>query len=149
MNNGRILPPMYLFTALAGMVSLRFFLPVYQLVPDPWNAAGIIPLALGMALNISADRALKKNGTTVKPFEVSTTLITSGVFRYSRNPMYLGMVMILTGVAFLLGALSPFIIIPIYAMTMDRVFIDSEENMLDQRFGSKWKQYKANVRRWI
>ena len=102
---------MYLFTALAGMVLLCFFLPVYQLVPDPWNAAGIIPLALGMALNISADRALKKNGTTVKPFEVSTTLITSGVFRYSRNPMYLGMVMILTGVAFLLGALSPFIII--------------------------------------
>lgn len=149
MSNGRTLPPMYLFTALAGMVLLHFFLPVYQLIPDPWNAAGLVPLALGMALNISADRAFKKTGTTVKPFEVSTTLITSGVFRYSRNPMYLGMVMILTGVAFLLGALSPFIIIPIYAMTMDRVFIVSEEKMLDQRFGSKWKQYKANVRRWI
>lgn len=149
MSNGRILPPMYLFTSLACMVLLQFFLPVYQLISYPWNAIGIIPLMLGMTLNISADRAFKKIGTTVKPFEVSTTLVTSGVFRYSRNPMYLGMVMILTGVAFLLGALSPFIIIPIFAMAMDRVFIVSEENMLDQRFGGKWQQYKENVRRWI
>ena len=149
MSNGRILPPMYLFTSLAGMVLLHFFLPVYQLISYPWNAAGILPLALGMTLNISADRAFKKTGTTVKPFEVSTTLVTSGVFRYSRNPMYLGMVLILTGVALLLGALSPFIIIPVFVMTMDRIFIISEENMLDQRFGSKWTRYKANVRRWI
>jgi len=149
MSNGRILPPMYLFTSLASMVLLHFFIPVYQLIPYPWNAAGIIPLLLGMALNIVADRAFKKTGTTVKPFEVSTKLVTSGVFRYSRNPMYLGMIMILTGVAFLLGALSPFIIIPMYAITMDRVFIVTEENMLDERFGSEWQQYKANVRRWI
>ena len=149
MSNGRILPPMYLFTSLAGMVLLHFFLPVYQLISYPWNAAGILPLALGMTLNISADRAFKKTGTTVKPFEVSTTLVTSGLFRYSRNTMYLGMAMILTGVALLLGALSPFIIIPVFVMTMDRIFIISEENMLDQRFGSKWTRYKANVRRWI
>jgi protein-S-isoprenylcysteine O-methyltransferase Ste14 len=140
---------MYLFTSLACMVLLQFFLPVYQLISYPWNAIGIIPLMLGMTLNINADRAFKKIGTTVMPFEVSTTLVTSGVFRYSRNPMYLGMVMILTGVAFLLGALSPFIIIPIFAITMDRVFIVSEENMLDQRFDGKWQQYKENVRRWI
>lgn len=140
---------MYLFTSLASMVLLQFFLPVYQLIPYPWNAAGILPLALGMALNIVADKAFKKTGTTVKPFEVSKTLVTSGAFRYSRNPMYLGMVMILTGVAFLLGALSPFIIIPIFAISMDRAFIVTEEKMLDERFGSKWKQYKADVRRWI
>lgn len=149
MSNGRTLPPMYLFTALAGMVLLQFFLPVYQLIPYPWNAAGIIPLSLGMVLNIIADRAFKKTGTTIKPFEVSTTLVTSGVFRYSRNPMYLGMVLILTGAAILLGVLSPFIIIPVYVITMDRVFIVPEENMLHERFGKRWKQYKAEVRRWI
>jgi len=140
---------MYLFTSLASMVLLQFFMPVYQLIPYPWNATGIIPLALGMVLNITADKAFKITGTTVKPFEVSTKLVTSGAFRYSRNPMYLGMVMILTGVAFLLGALSPFIIIPVFAITMDRVFIVAEEKMLDEHFGYKWKQYKAEVRRWI
>jgi protein-S-isoprenylcysteine O-methyltransferase Ste14 len=140
---------MYLFISLSGMVLLQFFIPVFQMIPYPWNAAGIIPLVLGIALNISADRAFKKAGTTVKPFEVSSTLVTSGTFRYSRNPMYLGMVMILTGVAFLLGTVSPFIIIPIFAITMHRTFIVPEEKILDERFGNKWKQYKSNVRRWI
>ena len=63
--------------------------------------------------------------------------------------MYLGMAMIPIGVAFLLGSLSPFIIIPIFAITMERVFIDTEEKMLEQHFGNEWRQYKANVRRWI
>jgi protein-S-isoprenylcysteine O-methyltransferase Ste14 len=149
MNNERAIPPVYLFISLACMVLLNLFIPVYQLIPYPWNATGIIPMALGMALNIIADKAFKQTGTTVKPFEVSTVLVTSGAFRYSRNPMYLGMAMILTGVAFLLGSLSPFIIIPIFAITMERVFIDTEEKMLEEHFGNKWKQYKANVRRWI
>ena len=149
MSNGRFLPPMYLFTALASMVLLQLFLPAHQLITYPWNSAGIIPLASGIAINISADRTFKNYGTTVKPFEESKVLITSGIYRYTRNPMYLGMVMILTGVAFLLGALSPFIIIPIFTIIIDRVFIDTEEKMLDQRFGSKWQLYKARVRRWI
>ncbi len=143
------MPPVYLFIALACMVLLNLFIPVYQLIPYPWNATGIIPLTLGMVLNISADKAFKQNGTTVKPFEVSTALVTSGAFRYSRNPMYLGMVLILIGVALLLGSLSPFIIIPIFTITMERVFIETEEKMLEERFGNKWKIYKADVRRWI
>ena len=131
------------------MVMLNFLIPVHQLIPYPWNAAGMIPLALGVTLNAAADSALKKRGTTVKPFEESKVLVTSGIFSYSRNPMYLGMVMILIGVAILLGALSPFIIVPVFAVTMDRLFIIAEEKMLGQRFGHAWKQYKSNVRRWI
>jgi protein-S-isoprenylcysteine O-methyltransferase Ste14 len=149
MSNQRTLPPMYLFISLSGMVLLQFLVPVFQLIPYPWNATGLVPLALGIVLNISADRAFKKAGTTVKPFEVSSALITSGAYRYSRNPMYFGMVMILTGVAFLLGTVSPFIIIPIFVITMNRTFIVPEEKMLDERFGNEWKQYKSGVRRWI
>lgn len=149
MSNGRTLPPMYLFISLSGMVLLHFLAPVYLLIPFPWNATGLIPLALGITLNISADRAFKNAGTTVKPFEVSSALITSGAYRYSRNPMYFGMLMILTGVALLLGTVSPFIIIPIFVITMSRTFIVPEEKMLDERFGNEWKQYKSGVRRWI
>ncbi len=140
---------MYLFTSLAAMVLLYLFIPVYQFIIYPWNATGMIPLVSGMALNLSADKAFKRNSTTIKPFEESKVLITSGAFRYTRNPVYLGMVLILTGVALLLGALSPFIIIPIFAITIDRVFIITEEKMLDERFGDKWKEYKTNVRRWL
>jgi len=131
------------------MVLLHFFIPVYQLTPYPWNASGMIPLALGIVLNLATDNAFKKRGASVNPFEEPTVLITSGAFNYSRNPMCLGMVMILIGVAFLLGSLSPFIIIPVFAITMDRIFIVTEENMLKERFDDEWMHYKTNVRRWI
>lgn len=149
MSNNKVLPPSCLFIALATMVLLHFFIPVYRLIPYPWNAAGLVLLAVGIALNISADRTFTAHGTTVKPFEESSTLVTSGVFSYSRNPMYLGMVLMLTGVAVLLGAASPFIIIPVFAITLNRLFITAEESMLAKRFPDTWKQYSSRVRRWL
>lgn len=67
----------------------------------------MFPLIFGVALNISADRMFKQHKTTVKPFEESTSLVTDGVFRFSRNPMYLGMVLILSGVVLLAGSTTP------------------------------------------
>lgn len=135
--------------ALAGMTCLHHFFPVIQLIPYPWNASGLVPLAAGIVMNLTADSLFKKNGTTVKPFEESSVLITSGAFRLSRNPMYLGMIMILVGVGVLMGSLSPFTLIPVFAIIIDRLFIASEERMLDRRFGDDWRNYKARVRRWI
>jgi len=131
------------------MMLLHFLMPLYTVTPKPWNIIGIAPLLAGIFLNLVADRSIKKHGTTVKPFEESSTLITTGVFRLCRHPMYLGMVFILTGVAVLLGSLSPFIIIPIFAILMDRVFISAEESMLQSRFGNEWTRYKSTVRRWL
>ena len=144
-----MLPPAYLFMSLAGMTLLHHFFPVIQLIPYPWNASGLVPLAAGIVLNLNADKLFKTYGTTVKPFEESTVLITSGIYRFSRNPMYLGMLMILAGVFVLMGSLSPFTIIPIFAIIIDKVFITSEERMLDERFGDNWRNYRARVRRWI
>jgi protein-S-isoprenylcysteine O-methyltransferase Ste14 len=149
MKPGHTLPPTFLFYSLAAMVLSHLFIPLATVIQYPWNAAGLIPLTAGIALNLIADRSFKKHGTTVKPFEASTALITSGVYRISRHPMYLGMVFILTGVALLLGSLSPYIIIPIFALLMDRIFISTEENMLETNFGDNWKQYKSTVRRWL
>jgi protein-S-isoprenylcysteine O-methyltransferase Ste14 len=149
MKHGRILPPTYLFNALAAMVLLHLFVPLHSLTHYPWNIFGIVPLSAGIFLNLAADRSLKKRSTTVKPFEVSSALVTSGVFRFSRHPMYLGMICILSGVALLLGSLSPFIIIPIFALLMDSTFISAEESMLDTRFGDEWRKYKSTVRRWL
>jgi protein-S-isoprenylcysteine O-methyltransferase Ste14 len=146
---GPILPPTWLFNALAAMVLLHFFVPLAILIPYPWNTVGIAPLLAGIYLNLAADRSFKKHGTTVKPFETSSALVTTGVFRLSRHPMYLGMVFILTGVAVLLGSLSPYIIIPVFAMLMDRMFVTTEESMLEARFGDQWKDYRSNVRRWL
>ena len=149
MKHGRILPPTYLFNALAAMVFLHLFVPLYTVTTYPWNTFGIVPLSTGIFLNLAADRSLKQRNTTVKPFEVSSALVTTGVFRFSRHPMYLGMVFILIGVALLLGSLSPYIIIPIFALLMNSTFISAEESMLDTRFGDEWRAYKSSVRRWL
>jgi protein-S-isoprenylcysteine O-methyltransferase Ste14 len=63
--------------------------------------------------------------------------------------MYLGFVLILVGVAIVLGSLAPFVVIPIFAILMDVVFIQVEERMLEQKFGSAWLEYTRKVRRWI
>jgi protein-S-isoprenylcysteine O-methyltransferase Ste14 len=145
----RKLPPAYLFMSLAGMTLLHHFIPLMQVIPYPWNASGLLPLAAGIGLNLKADSLFKQYGTTVKPFEQSSVLVTSGVFRFSRNPMYLGMVVILVGVFLLMGSLSPLIIIPVFAIIMDKVFITPEETMLNERFGDNWRTYSSKVRRWI
>jgi protein-S-isoprenylcysteine O-methyltransferase Ste14 len=128
---------------------LHFFFPIAEIVRYPWWLIGWIILFFGITLNILADRAFKYFQTTVKPFEESSTLITTGIFRFSRHPMYLGMVFILTGLALAMGSLSPFIVIPLFLVLIDRVFIKVEEQMLEKRFGESWLKYKAKVRRWI
>ncbi len=144
-----MLPPGYLFVALAGMVFLNLFMPVLVLAPYPWNAIGLIPLAMGIILNLVAGRVLMKPGNTIRALEPPQRLVTGSIYRFSRNPMYLGMVLMLTGAAILLGTLTPFIIIPIFMIAMDRVFVCREEDLLEARFGDEWKDYRRNVRRWL
>jgi protein-S-isoprenylcysteine O-methyltransferase Ste14 len=149
MASKKVLPPTYLLIAIVVIAAFHFVLPLTQVIPGLWRLIGLIPLAGGIALNLIADRALQRANTTVKPFEASTTLITNGVFQISRHPMYLGFVLILIGLAVLLGSLTPYVVIPIFAILMDRVFIQVEERMLKEQFGPTWLTYKARVRRWI
>ena len=136
----RILPPSYFFAALVLMAVLHFFFPVAQLVPYPWRLIGLAPLLVGFALELIADRAFKKHKTTVKPFQESAKLITDGVFRLSRNPMYLGLVLILAGIATLMGSLTPYGVIPVFAVLLDRVFVKVEQRMLEEKFREAWLQ---------
>ena len=149
MKGIRVLPPAYLVLAIAMMLALHFLLPGVRIIVFPWNFFGAIPLVLGIVINLLADRAFKKANTTVKPFEESTTLITNGVFRISRHPMYFGFVLILLGIALLIASMTPYIVVVLFAVFMDRVFIVVEERILEEKFGNTWLQYKSTVRRWI
>jgi protein-S-isoprenylcysteine O-methyltransferase Ste14 len=149
MKSTKILPPTYLLIAMIAMLVLHFLFPVAWIVPPVWNLLGLVFLAAGVIMNLIADKAFHQAGTTVKPFEESSTLVTDGVFKISRNPMYLGFVLILTGTSMLLRSLSPFLIIFAYAFLVDRTFIRVEERMLAKKFGSSWEQYKSRTRRWF
>jgi len=149
MKTTKLLPPTYMLISLIAMVILHFIFPGMTIIPQPWNLAGIISVALGVAINLIADGKFHEVKTTVKPFEQSSELVTSGVFRISRNPMYLGFIFILAGIAILLGSLSPYLIVVLFGLAMEKVFIEAEEKMLEAKFGSQWTKYKTSVRRWL
>jgi protein-S-isoprenylcysteine O-methyltransferase Ste14 len=149
MKKRPVLPPTYLLIALLVMLAVHFLLPAREILGLPWRLFGLLPLVFGVGINLAADRALHRAGTTVKPFEEPQALVAGGAYRFSRHPMYLGFAAILTGVAVLLGSLWPWAVIPPFIFVMDRAFIRPEESMLERRFGAAWDEYKLRVRRWF
>lgn len=147
--NQRILPPTWLLIAILSMVALHLALPLAVVIPPFWNLLGFLPLALGIALNLQADRLFHRQATTVNPFGQPTALLTSGPFRFSRNPMYLGFVLILLGIAFLLRTLTPYLVILFFFLLIHNAYIRFEERSLADRFGSAWEAYRRSTRRWI
>jgi protein-S-isoprenylcysteine O-methyltransferase Ste14 len=149
MKTGKILPPTFFNGALILMILLHFTLPVIRVFYFPYNLSGIPVIISGIFLNLWTDRLFKNFNTTVKPFEESAALIIEGPFRFSRNPMYLGMALILLGLFVLLGTLSPFLVIPVFLTLMHYKFITAEEEVLEKRFGNQFLEYKSRVRSWI
>jgi protein-S-isoprenylcysteine O-methyltransferase Ste14 len=144
-----ILPPTYLAIFLLTAVGLHFIQPVYQLISYPFTNIGVILVIVGLGLNYWADALFRKSNTTVKPQEKPTTLVTSGFFRFTRNPMYLGMVLMLLGEAVFLGSLITFIFPILFFVIIEWVFLPEEERNLEKAFGKSYISYKKKVRRWI
>lgn len=142
-------PPGFLFLALAAMGILHVLWPGRKFIPFPWTFLGLLPLGVGIGFNLVADQVFRKVGTTVKPSEQPTVLVTDGLFRFSRNPMYLGFVLLLAGVVVLLGSLTPCLVVLTFGIVMDRGFIAIEECMLEKTFGQPWREYRKSVRRWV
>jgi protein-S-isoprenylcysteine O-methyltransferase Ste14 len=147
--NRKVMPTTYLLIALLVMLILRFTQPINQIIHTPWNLLGIVPLSLGIIINLLADKALHEAKTTVKPFQESTTLVIGGVYSFSRHPMYFGFVLVVIGVAILLGALTPWVIVGVFILLIELVFIQVEEHTLSEKFGASWEDYKRKVHRWI
>jgi len=145
----RILPPVYFLAALVPMAGLHFFSPIAQILKPPHFYSGGFLIVGGVVVIIWAARLFERAGTTIKPFEESSMLVVGGPYRYSRNPMYLGMVFVLTGVGIVLGTLSPFAVIPVFIWLIQRRFIQPEEEMLETTLGPAYVEYKRRVRRWL
>jgi protein-S-isoprenylcysteine O-methyltransferase Ste14 len=135
--------------ALLAIVAADQLLPLSGWPPEPWNLLGLAPLAAGVALASFADLQFKRAGTAVKPFVPASALVTDGVFRVSRNPMYLGLALVLAGAAFLLGSVPALMVAPAYAAWVGSRFIAGEERRLAAQFGDAYSAYRARTRRWI
>ena len=145
----RLYPPAFFLVALVAMILLHLFLPVARVLRAPWTWLGLVPFLAGGALTVRAARLFDRLGTPVRPFEPSTRLVLDGPYRFTRNPMYLGLVIALGGLAIRFGTLSPWIVPPLFALFIQQRFIVHEEAMMERLFGEEYVAFKGRVRRWM
>jgi protein-S-isoprenylcysteine O-methyltransferase Ste14 len=147
---GVIAPPPLIFLGGLGLgFALEALLPGSS-VPGAvrWIGGGLLALA-GLALLASFNALFQRRGTAVEPWKPTTAIVTSGPYRFTRNPAYLGMAFIYVGIALLGDALWALAPLPLVLVLIDRGVIAREERYLERRFGEEYVGYKRSVRRWI
>lgn len=145
----RLLPPFLMLLCLVMMLVLHWLLPVRALILPPANLAGLAFIAAGLGFAIAGRLTFARAGTEIYTFREPGRLVTGGVFRISRNPMYLGMLLLLLGAAILLGSLTPFLIAALFGIVADRWYIRYEEAAMTAKFGADYRAYQRRTRRWL
>ena len=145
----RVLPPVFLLAALIAMEVLHTFAPGTRLIWPPYTYLGWIPFAVGVIVAVAVKRRFDRACTPIKPYEVSEHLVTDDLFAYSRNPVYVGMILGLAGIVVVLGTLTPAFVVPVFAYLIRVRFVALEDRMLEDRFGNAYRDYSKRVRRWI
>lgn len=119
-----------------------------------FSGARLVALAfllVGVLIAVTGASTFARAGTTTDPLnpDRASVLVTHGIYRYTRNPMYLGMASILTGWAFFLGNVASLLLVLPFVVFMTEYQIKREESALEKMFGDEYASYKASVRRWI
>lgn len=148
MKKQMINPMFFVFISAALIVIFHLSLPLFNIIPHPFNLTGIVVALAGFHFMGRTKRMFSKHQTTIR-FKKSTTLIKEGPFSVSRNPMYFGMFILLLGIGIcfrnLFSLITPFVFIIMVAI----VYVPREETLLSDVFGQDYEEYKKNVRKWI
>jgi protein-S-isoprenylcysteine O-methyltransferase Ste14 len=145
----RIYPLALALLLALAMVALHVLSPVLTLFRPPVSYLGIALMAIGSMLVLGAAGIFRRRHTTLNPVGEPSQLATEGLYRLSRNPMYLGMANALFGLAIYLGNILPFLAPPLFVWFVTKRFILHEEAVLEERFGAEYLAYKSRVRRWL
>jgi protein-S-isoprenylcysteine O-methyltransferase Ste14 len=146
------IPPAAQFLAVAaGMWLIAEYVPSLDFALPARKWLGAVFFCLGGIVAMPAITAFRTAGTTVDPRypEKASRLVVSGIYRYSRNPMYLGLLCLLIAWAFFLSNLLGFACLPLFVLSMNRLQITLEEKAMEAQFGDEYRAYRESVRRWI
>ena len=144
-----IYPPVWLLLGLIAIFVLNESWPGLRFTSLTWQLLGGAIIVAGLLLLVAANGLFVRAGTEVIPFRPVSSLVTRGVYRLSRNPMYLGMALVLLGCAITVGAMSAIAVPPLFAAIVEARFIRHEERMLRELFPVEYAAYCASVRRWL
>jgi protein-S-isoprenylcysteine O-methyltransferase Ste14 len=147
---GIVAPPplIYLGVLIFGLLLNRRF-PIAFLPRGIARSLGWSLLSTGVLLVGWFQWTMRDAGTPANPYKPVSNVVTEGPFRYTRNPAYLSMSMIYTGIAALANALWAMLLLPGALLVIQRGVIEREERYLERKFGEEYLRYKAQVRRWI
>jgi len=147
----KIPPPVYAISIAIIMWLLNKYIPIVELIQSPWNKIGLGIIIIAASFDVWSLFLFLKKHTTPNPMkpENTTGIVTKGLYQYSRNPMYLGLLIILFGFGIWLGSLSPFLMLPVFYWLITEMQIKPEERMLEQKFGKEYLDFKNRVRRWL
>ena len=135
---------------VAGWLAHR--LRPIRFLPDlgVWaTVAGAAIVVLALAVGLAGVREFHRHGTPTSPFQRVTTLVTSGVFRFTRNPMYLGFVLLAVGVAVAFDSAAFLVAAVVLAALLEVAVIRPEERSLAEQYGPAFEDYRRRTRRWI
>ena len=145
----RFPPPMLFLVFLIGALVLNWLFPL----PEPWTTilrtAGGVAVVAGLALGGTAVSQMRQARTSPDPERPTTALVTDGPYRFTRNPIYLGFLLIYLGFTLLAGTLWGLLLSPILLWIATRLIVRAEEGYLAGRFPDQYQAYKARARRWI
>ena len=147
--NKNIHPPIIALMFIVLSYFLGRFAPLPFVAPAILRNLGLLITFVGFLLGIAAFLEFRKSRTTVDPHGSSQQVVTSGIYRFTRNPIYLGFLLMVIGLPLNSGLYWGVVMAPFYIFLMNRLVIEHEEAYLEKKFGKTYASYKAQVRRWL
>jgi protein-S-isoprenylcysteine O-methyltransferase Ste14 len=148
----RVFPPLIAAVGILLGLGLTFVMPV-PIVEPPTNrilfGLGIVSVVLWLLLAATANVSFRRVRTPVNPYAPSTALAVGGPFRFSRNPMYLGLVLLVVGIALVMNSMWLVLLAVPVMLLLRNLVIVQEERYLEDKFGDDYRAYKQRVRRWL
>jgi protein-S-isoprenylcysteine O-methyltransferase Ste14 len=148
----KILPPVVALIGIliGGVLNQLWPVPI---LPASWSDSlrlgGLFLIAMWLALAISAVVTFRRAGTTPNPTKPTTALAFGGPYKFTRNPMYLGLFLLVVGTGFVLNSIWPVLMAVPVLLVLRNAVILQEEAYLERKFGEAYTEYKARVRRWL
>jgi protein-S-isoprenylcysteine O-methyltransferase Ste14 len=144
-----VYPPVWLVLGFVVIFTLDEFYPGPRFTGSWGQLIGGLIIVMGLGLLLIAAGLFKRAGTDLVPFKNVSALVSTGIYRYTRNPMYLGMAAVLLGTAITVGAATTLAVPLLFMVIIQFRFILPEEEMLRGLFPEDFPQYCSRVRRWI
>ncbi len=142
-------PPLVALFFIVLAYFLGRFVPVPFVVPPILQYIGLALTFIGFLLGIGAFLEFRKARTTLDPHGSAKHLVISGIYRFTRNPIYLGFLLMVIGLPLNSGLIWGLVVAPFYMMTMSRLVIEREEAYLGKKFKNEYTNYASRVRRWV